>query len=186
MSVGTLVVIVAGHTLAENRVLVVDATQGDATNPPIVTPFPTSEYSVATKENPVVGSTGDASNLPVVTPSLTTENTVKTQDDVDPVLAAARIALDVLYARQSSNLKGAIARYSLKTGRRPPRGFDKWFEFARNRSCLIDEYDQIHRDFEPFYQLAQDDPSLFQRRIDVILEMVCPGSKATRNTSAKW
>ncbi|KAJ7264788.1 hypothetical protein C8J57DRAFT_1512152 [Mycena rebaudengoi] len=98
MFVGTLVAIVAGHTLAENRVPAVDATQADATNPPVVTPFPTSEYPV------------------------------ESQDNVDP----------------SSNLEGAITRYSLKTGRPPPRGFDKSFEFPRDRACLTNEHDQIH------------------------------------------
>jgi hypothetical protein len=69
MFVGTLVAIVAGHTLAENRVPAVDATQADATNPPVVTPFPTSEYPV------------------------------ESQDNVNPVRATAQIALEVLYTR---------------------------------------------------------------------------------------
>jgi hypothetical protein len=89
----------------------------------------------------------------------------------DPV-AAARISLDVLFARQSSNIDQATARYSLKTGRPPPRNYDKWFKFAREKSCLIDDYDQIHRDFKPFYDLAQDDPRIFQRRLEVAFDMV--------------
>ncbi|KAJ7339979.1 glycosyl transferase family 90-domain-containing protein [Mycena albidolilacea] len=86
--------------------------------------------------------------------------------------AAARSSLDVLFARQSSNIDQATARYSLRTGRPPPRNYDKWFKFAREKSCLIDDYDQIHRDFKPFYDLAQDDPRIFQRRLDVAFDMV--------------
>ncbi|KAJ6622106.1 hypothetical protein B0H10DRAFT_1944937 [Mycena sp. CBHHK59/15] len=33
-------------------------------------------------------------------------------------------------------------------------------------NCLIDRYDQICRDFKPFYQLVEDDPIYFQRMID--------------------
>jgi hypothetical protein len=44
----------------------------------------------------------------------------------DPV-AAARLSLDALFARQSQTLAQAAARYSLKTDRAPPANFDKWF-----------------------------------------------------------
>ncbi|KAJ7259772.1 glycosyl transferase family 90-domain-containing protein [Mycena rebaudengoi] len=96
----------------------------------------------------------------------------KEEEPPDPVVIAAQLEVDALFDRQSSTLKEAAARYSLKTDRPPPRGFDKWFDFAKQKSCLIDDYDQIHRDFEPFYQLAQDDPLWFQQRLDVILDMV--------------
>ncbi|KAJ7261126.1 hypothetical protein C8J57DRAFT_1337132 [Mycena rebaudengoi] len=71
-----------------------------------------------------------------------------------------------------STLKAAAAEYSLKTDRPLPREFDKWFDFAKQKSCLIDDCDRIHRDFEPFYQLAHDNPLWFQRRLDVLLDMV--------------
>lgn len=92
-------------------------------------------------------------------------------DLLDPA-TAARISIDALYARQSSTLSQAMARYSLKTGRSPPKNYDRWFQFARDGSCLIDEYDQIHRDFEPFYQLAEDDPAFFKRMVDKATEKV--------------
>ncbi|KAJ6608331.1 glycosyl transferase family 90-domain-containing protein [Mycena sp. CBHHK59/15] len=52
-------------------------------------------------------------------------------------------------------------------GASPPRNFDHWFHLAKKHSCLIDEYDQIRRDFEPFYQLAKEDPVFFQKMIDL-------------------
>ncbi|KAJ7813901.1 glycosyl transferase family 90-domain-containing protein [Mycena olivaceomarginata] len=91
---------------------------------------------------------------------------------VDDPVVAARFSVDALFARQSSTIKQAMARYSLKTGRPPPPNYDKWFEFAREKSCLIDDYDQIHRDFKPFYELAQDDPHFFQRRLDIAFDIV--------------
>ncbi|KAJ7759357.1 glycosyl transferase family 90-domain-containing protein [Mycena maculata] len=74
--------------------------------------------------------------------------------------------VDELFARQSQTLEQAAARYILRNDRAPPRNYDKWFRFAKSRGCLIDEYDQIHRDFEPFYQLARDDPAFFGRMVD--------------------
>ncbi|KAK7023863.1 CAP10 domain-containing protein [Favolaschia claudopus] len=71
-----------------------------------------------------------------------------------------------LLERQSRTLEQATSRYSLKSGRSPPPNFDKWFEFAKENQCLIDEYDQIHRDFEPFYQIAQSHPNYFRTMVE--------------------
>jgi hypothetical protein len=55
----------------------------------------------------------------------------------------ARLHTDVLLARQSKTLKQATARYTLKNNRPPPPGFDKFFKFAQQKGCLIDEYDKV-------------------------------------------
>ncbi|KAF7290524.1 CAP10 domain-containing protein [Mycena indigotica] len=90
--------------------------------------------------------------------------------DFDPLSIAARAsaqrALDSLLSKQSSTLNEAIARYTLKTRRPPPPNYSEWFNFAKNSSCLIDNYDQIHRDFEPFYQLAKKHPKWFREAVD--------------------
>ncbi|KAJ7115011.1 glycosyl transferase family 90-domain-containing protein [Mycena epipterygia] len=83
----------------------------------------------------------------------------------DPV-ELARLEVEVLLARQSKTLEQAMARYTLKTRRPPPPNYPEWFQFAHGRSCLIDEYDQIHRDFEPFYQMAKEDPRQFQKMVE--------------------
>jgi hypothetical protein len=70
-------------------------------------------------------------------------------------------------------LAQAAARYSLKNDRPPPPNFDKWFKFAQDKKCLIDDYDQIQRDFEPFYQLAEENPAHFADMIDRGRAMVC-------------
>lgn len=81
--------------------------------------------------------------------------------------------IDALYARQSITLAEASSRYSLKTNRPPPENYDKWFKFAQSKSCLIDEYDQIYRDFEPFYQLVEKDPGFFKNMVELGMEKVC-------------
>ncbi|KAJ7062767.1 glycosyl transferase family 90-domain-containing protein [Mycena amicta] len=67
---------------------------------------------------------------------------------------SGNIAIDDLFERQSETLEQATARYRLKNDRSPPNGYDAWFRFARERRCLVDDYDQVYRDFAPFYQLA--------------------------------
>lgn len=60
--------------------------------------------------------------------------------------------------RQSKTLKEAVDEYRRRYKRNPPRGFDKWWEYARaNRIVLTDEYDQIHHDLEPFWALEPND-----------------------------
>ncbi|KAJ7636604.1 glycosyl transferase family 90-domain-containing protein [Roridomyces roridus] len=86
-------------------------------------------------------------------------------DPTDPEVQA-RLAVDALYARQSRTLSQAIARYTLHTNHAPPPHYDRWFDFAQEKKCLIDEYDRIHRDFKPFYQLAERDPGFFQSMVD--------------------
>lgn len=56
--------------------------------------------------------------------------------------------------RQSKTLKEAVQEYRRRYKRNPPRGFDKWWEYAQaNRVILTDEYDQIQHDLEPFWAL---------------------------------
>lgn len=53
---------------------------------------------------------------------------------------------------QPVHLAAARSRYSLKTGRVPPLGFDAFFEFARARGCLVDGYPGVYADFAPFWR----------------------------------
>lgn len=57
-------------------------------------------------------------------------------------------------AKQSKTLKDAVVEYRRRYSRNPPRGFDKWWAYAKaNRVILTDEYDQIYRDLQPFWAL---------------------------------
>ncbi|EAU90335.2 CAP1 [Coprinopsis cinerea okayama7 len=54
--------------------------------------------------------------------------------------------------RASRTLKEACAEYKRRYGRRPPKGFEKWWAYVQKYQVqLPDEYDQIHRDLEPFF-----------------------------------
>ncbi|GAA5873960.1 hypothetical protein JCM8547_001588 [Rhodosporidiobolus lusitaniae] len=60
--------------------------------------------------------------------------------------------------RQSKSLRDAVHEYRRRYKRNPPRGFEKWWAYAKqNRVILVDEYDQIHRDLEPFWALEPQD-----------------------------
>ncbi|KAH9947861.1 capsular associated protein [Amylocystis lapponica] len=60
-----------------------------------------------------------------------------------------------LLSRQSKTLEQAVAEYHSRYGRSPPRGFDEWWRFARdNEVLMIDEYDNIVEDLEPFWELT--------------------------------
>ncbi|KAJ6584860.1 glycosyl transferase family 90-domain-containing protein [Mycena capillaripes] len=90
---------------------------------------------------------------------------------IDPVsakaIALAHLSLDTVLERQSTTLAQAMARYSLKAGRPPPPNFELWFEFATKNKCsVVDDYDQIQRNFEPFYQLAAENVTYFQDMIE--------------------
>ncbi|KAJ7461187.1 glycosyl transferase family 90-domain-containing protein [Mycena latifolia] len=64
-------------------------------------------------------------------------------------------AVSALLASQPATLAAARARYSLKTGRVPPRGFDAFVAFAQERGCLVDAYAGARADFAPFWAVER-------------------------------
>jgi hypothetical protein len=84
---------------------------------------------------------------------------------------------DALLRRQSTTLEEAVAEYKHRYSRSPPKGFDKWWQFARNNNVnLVDEYDNIMRDIEPYIALS---PKTFKQRAKQLLE---PGFRASGHT----
>jgi hypothetical protein len=58
-------------------------------------------------------------------------------------------------ARQSRTLADAVAEYRRRYNRAPPKGFDAWWAFAQDHQVLlVDEYDAIVEDLEPFWALT--------------------------------
>ncbi|KAG6841033.1 hypothetical protein C0991_002495 [Blastosporella zonata] len=54
--------------------------------------------------------------------------------------------------RASKTLDEAVQEYVKRYKRRPPKGFDKWWQYVQDNNVqLPDEYDQIYRDLEPFW-----------------------------------
>ncbi|KAJ7636348.1 glycosyl transferase family 90-domain-containing protein [Roridomyces roridus] len=66
---------------------------------------------------------------------------------------------------QSKTLGEARARYALRNNRPPPPKYDEWFRWAKSKGCLIDEYEQVRRDFEPFYQIAEGNRTHFREMV---------------------
>lgn len=84
------------------------------------------------------------------------------------LMEKAEAEWDAKVARQSRTLADAVVEYRRRYRRPPPRGFDKWWAWAqRNRVVLVDEYDQILHDIEPFFAL---DPRDFAHRLDVMTQ----------------
>ncbi|KAJ7277524.1 hypothetical protein C8J57DRAFT_1504357 [Mycena rebaudengoi] len=66
--------------------------------------------------------------------------------------------IDALYARQSTSLEQAGRALHAQ-------------DRARAAAQLRAVYDNVHRDFEPFYQLARADRALFRRRVERAVRM---------------
>ncbi|OCF30440.1 hypothetical protein I316_07927 [Kwoniella heveanensis BCC8398] len=74
-----------------------------------------------------------------------------------------------LLSRQSRTLEEAVREYTRRYGRRPPRGFDAWWDFAMNHNLVLpDEYDRINLDLAPFFALPKDE---MKRRMSLVEDM---------------
>ncbi|TRM55568.1 hypothetical protein BD626DRAFT_524559 [Schizophyllum amplum] len=75
--------------------------------------------------------------------------------EVDPhpipqLIADAQERFGRKVARQSRTLEAAAAEYRRRYGRNPPKGFDKWWAFAKdNDFVMVDEFDGLVDDLEP-------------------------------------
>ncbi|PWY87007.1 hypothetical protein BO70DRAFT_370024 [Aspergillus heteromorphus CBS 117.55] len=57
-------------------------------------------------------------------------------------------------ANSSQNLADAVKQYRVQYNQHPPPNFDKWYEYAVNRSSpVIDDFDQIYNNLLPFRAL---------------------------------
>lgn len=59
---------------------------------------------------------------------------------------------------QSKTLKDAVVEYKRRYQREPPKGFDDWWNFAQKHEVkMVDEYDGLMADLEPFYGLSGEE-----------------------------
>ena len=65
------------------------------------------------------------------------------------------------------NLNDSVSLYIVKNNRAPPFNYDKWFQRAVARNCLLDDYEQIWEDLAPFHQLGRDE---YRRRLNLLAE----------------
>ncbi len=71
------------------------------------------------------------------------------------LMADAERRYRALLSRQSRSLRGAVAEYKRRYGRSPPKGFDAWWRFVQeNKVKIVDEYDGLVNDLEPFWEMT--------------------------------
>ncbi|KAL1742015.1 glycosyltransferase family 90 protein [Schizophyllum fasciatum] len=60
--------------------------------------------------------------------------------------------------RQSKTLRGAVDEYKRRYHRNPPRGFDKWWQYAQEANfVMVDEFDGLMEDFAPFWNMSGEE-----------------------------
>jgi len=85
---------------------------------------------------------------------------------IPKLMAEAEAKYQALLDKQSKSLEDAIVEYRRRYKREPPKGFDDWYEFAvGNDVKIIDEYDSMMEDLEPFWNLPGDE---FRRRVQQV------------------
>jgi hypothetical protein len=84
-------------------------------------------------------------------------------------MSDARAKYNALLARQSRSFSEAVAGYRRRYKRDPPKGFDDWYAFAKaNNVKMIDEYDGMMEDLEPFWDLSGEE---IRRRVHQVSYM---------------
>lgn len=108
-----------------------------------------------------------------------------------PLLTNARQRAESLFRRQSSTLTQAVAEYRRRYKKDPPKGFDKWWSFAKARNhSLVDEYDSLMADISqyatlPAHILKQRTRTLSQLP-GVSLITISNGKSQIHSKSGKW
>ncbi|OAX36469.1 glycosyltransferase family 90 protein [Rhizopogon vinicolor AM-OR11-026] len=96
-------------------------------------------------------------------------------------MADAEEKFKKLLAKQSKTLRNAVVEYRRRYGREPPKGFGDWWKFAQeNHFKLVDEFDTIHEDLAPFWNISSIE---FRRRAAQVGEL--PSIDLVRITDGK-
>lgn len=85
----------------------------------------------------------------------------KIQPIIHPIpklMSTAQANFKAQLKRQSTTLPQAVKEYRRRYGRDPPKGFDAWWEFAKQNGVrIVDDYDQLVKDLEPFWTLPGEE-----------------------------
>jgi hypothetical protein len=93
------------------------------------------------------------------------------QHPIPKLMDEAEIKFRRKMERQSKTLKDAVEEYKRRYKMPPPRDFDLWWQFAKdNDVVMVDEYDGLMGDLEPFYQLPGEE---IRRRTVQASTIVC-------------
>ncbi len=73
---------------------------------------------------------------------------------ISKLIEAAEEQYRTKVSQQSQTLEDAVAEYKRRYHRPPPKGFDAWWRFAKdNDVIMVDEYDGLMEDLEPFWSM---------------------------------
>ena len=85
---------------------------------------------------------------------------------IPKLMADAEVDFRKLLSRQSRSLSAAVGEYKRRYKRDPPKGFDEWWKFAKDNNVkMIDEYDGLVEDLEPFWEISGEE--LRNRAVEV-------------------
>ena len=77
------------------------------------------------------------------------------QHPIAKLMDEAEAKFRKLLSKQSQTLEAAVVEYKRRYRRDPPKGFDAWWKFAQeNNVRMVDEYDGLMEDLEPFWQMT--------------------------------
>lgn len=72
--------------------------------------------------------------------------------------------------KQSKTLSEAVREYKRRYKRNPPKGFDRWWQFAQeNKVKMVDEFDGLVGDLEPFWRLSGEE--IRRRTLQVLVHL---------------
>lgn len=114
------------------------------------------------------GLSKTAEALPLQRSSSSSQNDVLVDHPIPKLMADAEDKFRSLLARQSKTFEDAVAEYQRRYKRDPPKGFDDWYKFAVEKNVkLIDEFDAITEDLNPFWALSGEE---LRRRVDQVCQ----------------
>ncbi|CAD6571613.1 MAG: F-actin-capping protein subunit alpha [Tremellales sp. Tagirdzhanova-0007] len=88
---------------------------------------------------------------------------------IEILAAKGRLKWATQLERQSKSLRQAVETYRERYERNPPKGFDKWWEFAQEHSVkIVDDYDHIFRTTRLWWGLS---PAVIRDRVDAIKDL---------------
>ena len=116
---------------------------------------------------------------------------IHTLHPIIPTLRQARHLNENLIKRQSTSFSQATQEYRARYKRDPPKGFEKWWSFAKARNhTMVDEYDGMMRDITAFVSLS---PEALRQRTRTLAQLpgvslitIKNGQAQIHSKSGKW
>lgn len=116
---------------------------------------------------------------------------VHTLHPILPILRGASARHESMMRQQSTNIQTAAAVYKQRYKKDPPKGYDKWWSFAKARNhTMVDEYDSMMRDLHAFSLLS---PDVLRQRTRTLAQLpgvslitIKGGQAQIHSKSGKW